>query len=302
MVFETIDQVVDVIRKSASPKRLAVAAAADEHTLDAVVMAKKEGLVVPQLFGDAAGIEKVLAKLGDSTEGYEIHNATDDCDAAAQAVAAVRAGKADLLMKGNMQTGDMMRAVIDKEKGLLVEGGTISLFTINEMANYHKLLVMTDTGICRDPNLDQKRGIVENAVKVLRAYGYEKPKVAALCAIEVVNPKMQETVDAAKLAEMSRTGELADCVVEGPLSMDIAMNAMVAKYKGLESAVAGDPDILLFPSVLTGNITIKGIGSFGGMKKSVAFAVGAKVPIVLTSRGTDVEGKYLAILGAAAAS
>ncbi|MEG1592776.1 MAG: phosphate acyltransferase [Oscillibacter sp.] len=302
MVLETIDQLVDIIRKSASPKRLAVAAAGDAHTLDAVVMAQKEGLVAPQLFGDAAKITKILVELGADVAKYEIIDAADDIAAAEAAVLSVHNGESDLLMKGMMQTGDIMRVVIDKEHGLLKEGATISLFTMSEMKHYHKLIVMTDSGIVRNPTLEQKKAIVENAVRVLKAYGYTTPKVAAVCAVEVQNPKMPETIDAAKLAEMSKSGELADCIVEGPLSMDMALSAEMTKYKGVESAVAGDPDVLLWPSVLVGNIAIKTAGCFGGIKKTVAFAVGAKAPIVLTSRGTDVEGKYLAILAAAAAS
>lgn len=302
MELQTIEQVIDIIRKSARPKRVAVAAAADLDTLQAVIRAQKEGLVVPQLFGDAEAIKTLLTQEQCTLSEYEIISAADEKEAAQKAVASVRAGNSDLLMKGMMQTGDLMRAVIDKEHGLLREHGTISLFTINQLTHYHKLIVMTDSGIVRDPSLEEKKGIIENAVRVLKAYGYEKPKVAALCAVEVVNPKMPETVDAAALAEMSRRGELADCIVDGPMSMDIAMNAYVAKHKGYDSVVAGDPDILLWPNVLSGNIAIKAMGLCGGIKNTVAFAVGAQVPIVMTSRGSGVDSKYLAILGAAAAT
>lgn len=302
MELQTIEQVVDIIKKRAQPKRVAVAAAADMDTLEAVIKAQKEGLVIPQLFGDATAIETLLKQENCELSQYEIVHANDEKDAARKAVASVRAGKSDLLMKGMMQTGDLMRAVIDKENGLLKEHGTISLFTINQLTNYHKLIVMTDSGIVREPSLEDKKGIIKNAVGVLRAYGYEKPKVAALCAVEVVNPKMPETVDAAALAEMSKTGELADCIVEGPMSMDIALNAHVAKHKGYSGVVAGDPDILLWPNVLSGNIAIKAMGLCGGIKNTVAFAVGAQVPIVMTSRGSGVDSKYLAILGAAAAT
>lgn len=302
MELQTIDQVIDIIRKSANPKHIAVVAAADIDTLEAVIKAQKEGIVVPQLFGDAAEIEKLLIETDCNVAEYQIVDAETDIEAAEKAVASVRAGKSDLLMKGMLQTGDLMRVVIDKEKGLLKEGGTISLFTINELTNYHKLMVMTDSGIVRDPSLKEKKGIIENAVRVLKAYGYEKPKVAAICAVEVVNPKMPETVDAAALAEMSKTGELADCIVEGPLSMDIAMSAHIAKHKGFDSVVAGETDILLWPNVLSGNIAIKAMGLCGGIKNTIAFAVGAQVPIVMTSRGSGMESKYLAILGAAAAS
>lgn len=302
MELQTIEQVVDIIRKRATPKRIAVAAAADMDTLEAVIQAQKEGLVRPQLFGDAGAIEELLKRENCTLSQYEIIHAESEKEAAQKAVASVRGGNSDLLMKGMMQTGDLMRAVIDKESGLLSEQGTISLFTINQLTNYHKLIVMTDSGIVRDPSLRDKKGIIQNAVRVLRAYGYERPKVAALCAVEVVNPKMPETVDAEALTEMSRTGELADCIVEGPMSMDIALNAHAARHKGYGGAVAGDPDILLWPNVLSGNIAIKAMGLCGGIKNTVAFAVGAQVPIVMTSRGSGANSKYLAILGAAAAA
>lgn len=301
MELTNLDQVIDIIKKSAVKKTMAVAQSADEHTLDAVVKSYKDGLITPLLFGDVEETKKILESLDCDPSGIEIVAATDDADAAALAVAAVHEGRANLLMKGKLQTGDLMRAVIDKDNGILGDGVT-SLFTINEMNHYNKLLVMTDSGIVRDPTFEQKVAIIKNAVSVLHAYGYEKPKVAALCAVETVNPKMPETVDAEKLQQMSRNGELGDCIVEGPLSMDIAMSDLAAKYKGIESEVAGKPDILLWPNVLTGNIALKAIGCFGGMTRSVSFSVGAKVPIVMTSRGTDMATKYLSILGAAAAS
>ena len=302
MELQTVDQLVERLRSNASPKRMAVAAAGETHTLEATLMAYREGLVIPKLFGDEADIRRILQELGSDPDEFEIIDASDEKEAAQKAVRAVHDGEGDLLMKGMIQTGDLMRAVIDKEYGLLEEGGVISLVTICEINYYKKLLLLTDSGIVRDPTLEQKKAIIENAVRVMRAYGVEKPKVAAVCAVETVNPKMPETVDAAALAEMSRNGQLKDCLVEGPLSMDIAMNELAAKYKGVESEVAGHADILLWPNVLTGNIAIKAMGCVGGMKNAVAFAVGAKVPLVINSRGTSKDAKYLSILGAAAAS
>jgi phosphate butyryltransferase len=292
---------MDIIRKNVKIRRMAVVAAEEEHTLSAVMRARKEKVVEPVLFGDADAIKRILEHLGESLPSESIIGAANPIDAAAKAVASVRAGGADLLMKGNIQTADIMKAVIHKENGLLKEGNVISMFSLNEIPGYHKILAWTDIGIVLSPNLAQKKAIIENAVQVLLHYGYDEVKIAVLCAVETVNPKMQETVDAAALTEMSAKGEIKNCIIEGPMSMDIAVNTESAKIKGYDSKVAGDPDVLLFPNVLTGNITAKAVSYFA-RSKSVIFATGAQVPLIITSRGTSVEGKFRSILGAAAAA
>jgi phosphate butyryltransferase len=285
------------------PKKrvVAVAAADAKHVLEALKLAGDEGLVEPLLYGDAKEIKRLLDELEMSVSDDSIIHTDDVNEAAFCAVQAVREGRADLLMKGRLHTAEIMRPIIDKDTGILELGNSISLFSINEMNKYDRLLVLTDTGLIRDPTLDQKRGIIENAVRTLRSYGYDKPKVAIACAVETVNPKMPETVDAAALTKMNREGVIQNCIVEGPISMDIAFYARAAKLKGYKSEIAGEVDVVVWPNVLTGNIAAKGIAMFGGRLKALSFAVGAKVPLIITSRGADVESEYLAILGAVAA-
>jgi phosphate butyryltransferase len=293
---------MDLIRKDVKVRRLAVVAAEDEHSLTAVMRAVQDKVVQPLLFGDADSIKRILEHIGADLSDDAIIDVKDPIAAAAKAVSCVKEGAADVLMKGHIQTADIMRAVIAKEKGLLKEGNVISMLSLNDIPGYHKILVWTDMGIVLNPNLEQKKAIIENAVRVLMSYGYDEVKVGVLCAVENVNPKMQETVDAAALKEMSLKGEIKNCVIDGPISMDIALSAEKAKLKDFDSKVAGDPDILLFPNVLTGNITAKAVAHFVDGSASVIFAVGAQVPLIITSRGTSIDGKYRAILGAAAAS
>jgi phosphate butyryltransferase len=177
----------------------------------------------------------------------------------------------------------------------------MSHVSIQEVPSYHKLLITTDGGMMMYPDLEQKKKIIENAVEVLHSLGYENPKVAVLAAVETVNPKMPESVDAGKLKEMNQNGEITGCIVEGPISYDIAMNKESGEIKGFVSPVAGDPDILIVPNITCGNILGKCLVYSAGAKMA-GFIVGAKVPIVLTSRGSSSEEKYLSLVLSAAAS
>lgn len=299
MVLQSLNQLLLTVSANLNKKIVAVAAADEAHTMEAIGHAVKSGVVEPLLFGNTDKIKTLIERFEIPLHPSMIVEAANDSQAAAAAVAAVRDGSADLLMKGKLQTAEIMRAVIDKNQGLLVEGNVISLFSIAQIPAYHKLLVMTDCGIVRNPNLAQKAGIVKNAVQTLHAYGYEQPKVGVMCAIENVDPKMQETVDAAALMEINAKGELPCCMVEGPVSMDIALSAEIAKTKGYTSHIAGDIDVMLLPSVLAGNLVSKALIVLAGMK-TISFAVGAAVPLVITSRGASVEEKYNAILAAVA--
>jgi phosphate butyryltransferase len=299
MNIKTIEGLVQ--KGLAAPrKRLALCGAADEASLAAVFAARRAGVIAPLLFGDAREIRALCRELGEDIDGTDIFDCRDAEEAAAAAVAAVREGEAHILMKGMLQTAEIMRAVIDKEKGLLPDEGVISLCSIYMIRKYHKLLAFTDAGIIREPNLEQKKAIIQNAVGLFRLMGHEKPKVGILCAIETVNPKMQETVDAAALAEMNSKGEIKDCVIAGPISMDIALDAQVAEHKGYHSEVAGDPDILVLPNVAAGNLLIKGIGLLADVEDGLSLTLGAKVPLVVSSRGLGADKKYRAILAAVA--
>jgi phosphate butyryltransferase len=276
-----------------------VVVAQDEHTLDAVFRARKDGIVEPILIGDKVKIEEILQRLNERIDDDAIINVEDDAAAATKAVELIHENKADFIMKGKIQTADLLRAVVNKEKGLRT-GSVMSHIAINEIPTYHKLLAVTDGGMMIYPNLDEKKQIIENAVNAFIAMGYEEPKVAVLAAIENVNPKMPETVDADILKKMNQSGDIKNCVVEGPISYDLVMSNESAKIKGFDSPITENADILVVPNMATGNILGKSLMYSAGAKMA-GFIVGAKVPIVLTSRGSSAEEKYLSIVLSAAA-
>ncbi len=293
MVYRSFDELIDAVQKQDAVKKVAVVAAADEHTLEAVFRAKKDGLVEPILIGDKKEVRKVIIELGEDLADDALVDAGDEKEAAVKAVAMVNAGEVDFIMKGKIQTGDLLKAVVDKENGLRT-GKVMSHLVLHEMPNYHKLLAMTDGGMMTYPDLDQKKEIIENAVLAYRQMGYENPKVAVLAAVEKVNPKMPETVDADMLKQMNKNGVIEGCIVEGPISYDLTMSKESAEIKGYESPVVADADILVVPNIQVGNILGKCLVYSAGAKMA-GFIVGAKCPVVLTSRGSTSEEKYLSL-------
>lgn len=299
MEIKNFAQLIEQVKGYPSMKRMVIAAAGEEHTLEAALHARKEGIARPILVGDKAKIDEILAKLGEEVPAEDIYDVADIQEAAAKAVELVREGKGDFLMKGYLDTSVILKAVVNKETGL-GKGGVMSHFTMFEIPNYHKILVAVDGGMIPYPTLEQKKAIIENSVDVLHAYGYENPKVGVLACVEKVNPKMPETVEADALAQMNKEGEIAGCIVEGPISYDCAMDGEIAKLKGYESKVAGDVDVLVVPNIHAGNILGKAYTVTCGAKMA-GFIVGAKCPIVLTSRGSSAEEKYMSIVVSAAA-
>jgi len=280
---------------------MAVAVAADAHTLEAAMEARRDGLVTPILVGDKAGILQILAEMGESVPESDIYDVPEEAAACERAVALVREGKADFLMKGRVDTKVILKAVVNKEHGLGIPGAIMSHVTLFEVPAYHKIITPVDGGMVTYPTLEQKKGIIENTVSVLRTLGYECPKVGVLACVEKVNPKMPETLDAQALAEMNRRGEITGCIVDGPISFDCAIDKSIADFKGYESEVAGDCDVLVAPNIHAGNIMGKMLVSFAGAKMAGIIA-GARCPIVLTSRGSSAEEKRMSIVLAAAAS
>lgn len=299
MAFKNFKELIEKIQNDKSTRRVVVVAAHDEHTLQAVFKAKKDGIVDPILIGDKVKIKEILQHLNESIDDNAIINVDDDAAAAMKAVELIRENKTDFIMKGKIQTADLLRAVVNKEKGLRT-GSVMSHIAIFEVPTYHKLLAVTDGGMMMYPNLNDKKQIIENAVNAFIAMGYEKPKVAVLTAVETVNPKMPETVDADMLKKMSISGDIKNCIVEGPVTYDLVMNKGSAKIKGFDSPVTEDTDILVVPNITTGNILGKSL-IFSAGAKMAGFIVGAKVPIVLTSRGSTSEEKYLSLVLSAAA-
>ncbi len=302
MVFHNFDELVAKVKGAPEKKIMAVACANDEHTLEAVVNARREGIIEPLLVGDKKIITEILGKLGESVPDENIFDVPEDDlqKACETAVKLVREGRANFLMKGKVDTKIILKEVVNKEYGLGT-GKLMSHFTMFQIPSYHKLILPVDGGMVTYPDLEQKKQIIENTVETLRAMGYECPKVGVLACVEKVNPKMPESVDGAKLQEMNEKGEIKNCIVEGPIQYDCAMRKDLADFKGLESKIAGDPDVLIAPNIHAGNIMGKMYAiSCGG--KMAGFIVGAKCPIVMTSRGSSSEEKYLSIVVSAAAA
>lgn len=300
MVYRTFAELIAAAKGAPKVARMAVAAAGDEHTIEAALKARSEGVVSPIFVGDKQIIDEVLTHLGERVPAEDIYDVPDLAESARFAVSLVKSGKADLLMKGRLDTSVLLKAVVDKEKGL-GKGGVMSHFTAFEVPSYHKLIVPVDGGMVTYPTLEQKKCIIENTVGALRDMGYDQPKVGVLACVEKLNPKMPETVEADALKQMNLRGEITGCIVEGPISYDCAMSKEIADFKGFESPCAGDCDILVAPNIHAGNIMGKMLAVTCGAKMA-GFIVGAECPIVMTSRGSSAEEKYLSIVISAVAA
>lgn len=296
MELNNFIEIIEHAKREKKRRKVAVMAAEEAHVIDAVVMAARDQIVEPIFCGNEEKIRALLAERNVQHMGTILHADSPEL-AAREAVRQVRTGNADFLMKGIIETSSAIKAIIDKENGIL-EGRLISQMSITSLPGYHKVLGVTDGGIVRDQTLENKIGILENAVTAMKKLGYEEPKVAALCAIEKENPKMPETVHAARLKELSKNGTFGKCYVEGPISFDLAMNREAAVIKGYESPVVGEPDILLMPNLVSANIFNKSLRQFGG-GTTVALALGASVPMVILSRSADVMSKYTSLVVAA---
>lgn len=293
MLVSKLDEIKQYACSMGVCGRIGVIAAEDEHTLQAISEAMESQIIIPVLYGNPEGIRVIWEDITNKELPEVIPcNCTDEC--VAKAVEDVRAGKLQSLMKGKLETGVLMKAIVNKDHGIK-KNDLLSLVGIIESPYYHKLFAITDMGLITYPDLQQKAGIIKNAVTVMKALGIEKPKVAALAAVEHVNPKMPETVEAEALKQMNEKGLLPDCVVEGPISFDLSMNFEAAKIKGYQSQVAGDADILMVPDFVAGNLLSKGMIFMGGAR-SCGVVVGAQVPVVLVSRAATAADKFYSIL------
>jgi phosphate butyryltransferase len=267
--------------------------AQDLDVLVAVSRAKEEGLTNPVLVGDEREIVSIAkgARLDIST--MSIINEPDQLKAVRAAVHLVHEGIADVVMKGLVPTADFMRGVLNKELGLSA-GKTISFVAIIDSGLVGRFIFITDAAIIPYPDLPTKISIINNAVSVARCMGIDKPKVACLAAVEVVNPKMQATLDAAALAKMSDRGQFTNCIVDGPFALDNALSVLSAQHKKISSPVAGLADILLAPNIETGNALYKASKYIGGCPLA-GITVGAKAPLIITSRADDADAKFNSI-------
>ncbi|URZ03530.1 phosphate butyryltransferase [Clostridium felsineum] len=283
--------------KSKEMKKVAVAVAQDEPVLEAVRDAKKNGIADAILVGDHDEIVSIALKIGMDINDFEIVNEPDVKKAALKAVELVSTGKADMVMKGLINTATFLRSVLNKEVGLRT-GKTMSHVAVFETEKFDRLLFLTDVAFNTYPELKEKIDIVNNSVKVAHAIGIENPKVAPICAVEVVNPKMPATLDAAMLSKMSDRGQFKGCVVDGPLALDIALSREAAHHKNVTGEVAGKADIFLMPNIETGNVMYKTL-TYTTDSKNGGILVGTAAPVVLTSRADSHETKMNSIALAA---
>ncbi|OYX41573.1 MAG: enoyl-CoA hydratase [Rhodobacterales bacterium 32-67-9] len=269
--------------------RMAVVHPCDELSLAGALEASSQGMIVPVLVGSRAKIEVVAAEAGLSLDGIEIIDTPHSHAAAERAVALVREGKAEALMKGKLHTDELMAPVVDRDTGLRTERRMSHIFAL-DVPHYPKTLFITDAAINIFPDLDTKRDIVQNAIDLARALGNDRPKVAVLSAVETVYPKIPSTIEAAALCKMLDRGQITGGIIDGPLAFDNAVSKTAAEAKGIRSEVAGDADILVVPDLEAGNMIAKQLIYLAGAESS-GIVLGARVPIVLTSRADGVMSR-----------
>ncbi|MCK8059483.1 MULTISPECIES: phosphate butyryltransferase [unclassified Fusibacter] len=291
-MITSFDDLLKVARER-GPKTVAVAVAQDSDVLKAVDGARAQGIVKAILVGDKTEIEARASEVGVDLSEYEIIDIADMADASLKAVELVSSGKAQMVMKGLVDTAVILKAVLNKEVGLRT-GNVLSHVALFDVPKYHKLLLVTDAAMNIAPDLQAKKQIIENSLQVAYALDIEVPNVGVICAKEKVNPKMPATVDAGELVAMNERGELTGCVVGGPFALDNAVSKEAAKLKKIDHPAAGDCDILLAPNIEGGNILYKTLG-FLTDARSAGVIVGAKAPVILTSRADSDDAKLNSI-------
>jgi phosphate butyryltransferase len=294
--YRHLSEILEIAKNQAS-RKLVVAAAEDLHVLQAVLYAQTEDLIDPILTGDSDKIFDICQEHELEPEDIPIIHEKDPQKCCELAIELIRQGQASILMKGQVSTAPLLKAVLDKDKGLR-KNALLSHAALFEVPSYHKLITITDAAMNVQPGLEEKAGIIENAVEMLHRIGIMYPKVAVLGPIEMVNPKIQSTVDARDLKAMNLTGRIKGCLVDGPFAMDNAISREAALHKGIISEVAGDADILLAPDLNSGNILYKTL-IFMANSISAAVVMGASAPIVLTSRADSGKSKLMSIALAA---
>lgn len=295
MAFENFYQVITAVKKL-PPTRLCVASAAEETVLEAVRDSRREGIVDFILVGHEENIWRQAMTVGLNLQGIEIIDEGDPIEATRRAVREVSSGRADILMKGMVNSADFLRAVLDPAGGMRREG-ILSHFAIYEIPGYYRLIYMTDGGLNVNPTLDQKKAILTNAIEFFHAIGIAQPKVAVLAANEKVDMRIPATVDAQALKEMAAE-TFTGAVIDGPTPLDVAVNLESALHKGIDSPVAGIADLLMVPNIESGNILGKAIIYFAGGRMA-GLVLGATRPVILTSRNEPPMGKIASIALAA---
>ena len=293
----------DLLQKvsQCSKKKVSVAVAQDDAVLEAVKAAKERGIADAILVGDEKKIREIAAQINMDLSDFEIINVEDVQEAALKAVSLVHDGKADMYMKGLIDTKGFLKSVLDKEVGLRT-GKPLSHVCVFEIKGMDHLLFLTDVAFIPYPTLEDKVNIIANTVEIVNACGIQNPKVAPLAAVEVVNPKMPVTLEAAELTKMCEEGKITGCIVDGPLSLDLAIDPKAAEHKGATNRkIQGDADVLLFPDIHAGNLVYKCLVHTAEVKNG-NILTGTKAPVILTSRSDDFETKVNSIaLGAVVA-
>lgn len=292
-MFKKFNEIEKYIRDNGIVKKIALCGAHDEPALSAAVEAVQKGVVTATLIGNDIEIIGILQSLGANPEDYEIIHAPDEVDSARIAVELVKSGKADIPMKGLMQTATYMKAILNKETGILPPCAILSECTVFEYADADRLMLVTDCAVNITPTMENKVQIIGNAVNLAGKLGIQDVKVAALSAVEKVNEKIQSSVDAAELAKM----DWPNCQVSGPLALDNAVSEEAARHKGIVDPVAGHADILLVSDLGMGNVIHKSLHYFAHAKMAGALC-GTENPVILTSRTDSAEAKYNSILTA----
>jgi len=297
MALTKLNQIIEELRHKPR-KRLVAAYANDSHTIGAVNHAVELGLVYGILVGDEAVIKKVCEEENIDVSQFRIVHEPDEAKAAMKAVELINRGEGDFIMKGLVSTDKYMRAILNKDNGLMTPKAILSHVTVLENPNYHKLLIVGDVAVLPTPDLDQKIAITNYLIATAKALGIETPKVAIIAATEQMMPGMPACVDAAIISKMADRGQIKGAKVEGPLALDLAIDMESVQIKGMKSEVAGDADCLLFPNIECGNVFYKTNTKLAGAELG-AIVVGAKVPAVLSSRGDSVQTKLYSIALAA---
>ena len=292
-MIKNFEQLKEMLKAMPVKRKVAVVPAQDEHTLEAISHAYRDGMVEPVLIGAEPKIREILAQIGTDADKMTIIHVEDPTEAIQKAADMARDGEVDCIMKGKTETGALMKVLVNRERGIR-KNDTMSLLAFMESPNYHKVFAITDVGLLTYPSKDQKKAAIQNAVEAFHALGVEQPKVAILAAVEKVNPKMKETVEAAEIKEEGVEG----CIIEGPISYDLAMDPASAPIKGYVSPVAGDADLLVVPDIVSGNIAAKTITVIGGGRTG-GVVLGAKVPVLLVSRAASADDEYMSIVIAA---
>ena len=294
---KSFDELISKVSKI-EKKKVSVAVAQDNEVLLAVKAAKEQNIADAILVGDEDEIRKIAAEIGMDLTGFEIIDVKDKIEAARTAVKLVHDGAADMYMKGLIDTKDFLRSVLDKEVGLRT-GNPLSHVAVFEVEGYDRLLFLSDVAFIPYPTLEDKVGIIKNTVEVAQACGIACPKVAPVAAVEVVNPKMPVTVEAAELTKMNEEGQIEGCIVDGPLSLDLAIDPEAARHKGATGRkIVGDADVILFPDIHAGNLVYKCLVHTANVKNG-CILTGTKAPVILTSRSDEFETKVNSIALAA---